>query len=345
MENNSDFFNLTNNIKKPNTSYLDDYESVEYHIWTIFPPILLVLGTVGNSLTIIIYLRTPLRKTALSVYAITLAVSDTIALYIGLLQTWLLYVFEEGVRTSSLLCKFNSWMIFTSLQVSTWIISAVTIERVAVVWFPFRYRKKVEGRKHAVIIVILICVFIILLNSHFLYGITYRYTYQEVRFERSCTGVTKEYSYFVQNIWPFIDAVVYYIVPSTIIVIGNVLIVHKVTKSRKLSQGRHVGSTVVNESSGGNQNRRSLLAIVLTLNMAFLLTTSPICLFQLANNFNDLVIKNEEHMKGDETTALWTILFMIMNINHSTNCFIYVITGSTFRRELTSVLCGRFRSV
>ncbi|XP_053407137.1 G-protein coupled receptor 183-like isoform X1 [Mercenaria mercenaria] len=282
------------------------------------------------------YIKTK-YNTAMALYATALAVSDTVALYIGLLPAWLLFVFGISIRTNSAFCKVNSWMIFTSLQLSTWIITAVTIERVVVVWFPFRYRR-IEGTRHAAIILTFLCVFLMTLNSHFLYGMEHIDVAQQYRFDRSCTGLHEGYVYFVQHIWPFIDAVVYFFVPSITIIFGNILIVFKVTKSGNMSIGQQTYSTGANNSS----RRKSLLPVVFTLNTAFLLTTTPICVFQLVYNFNDLVISSGQIEKPDHIlNSLWTILFMLMNINHSINCFVYVAAGSTFRREVCALFCGK----
>lgn len=54
--------------------------------WTVIPPIILILGTFGNTMSIAVHHRlSRKRQSGISVYLVALAVSDLLLLYSGLL--------------------------------------------------------------------------------------------------------------------------------------------------------------------------------------------------------------------------------------------------------------------
>ena len=53
------------------------------------PPVLIMLGTLGNFLTILILSRRSMRRNATYIYLIVLAIADIIVLYMGLLRMWI----------------------------------------------------------------------------------------------------------------------------------------------------------------------------------------------------------------------------------------------------------------
>ena len=61
-------------------------------------PVLLLVGTVGNVLSILVMSRRSLRGSQASLYLIVLAVSDIMALYTGLLRHFLHKVFDLDIR-------------------------------------------------------------------------------------------------------------------------------------------------------------------------------------------------------------------------------------------------------
>ena len=69
-------------------------------IWKTVPPILLVFGTCGNVLSIVVLTGKSIRKSTTGLYLIVLTFSDLAVLYTGLLRQWIIYLFEFDVRCS-----------------------------------------------------------------------------------------------------------------------------------------------------------------------------------------------------------------------------------------------------
>ena len=62
-------------------------------IWKVVPPILILLGTIGNSLSILVLTRRSIRVSTTALFLTVLACVDLLVLYSGLLRQWLIYLF------------------------------------------------------------------------------------------------------------------------------------------------------------------------------------------------------------------------------------------------------------
>ena len=331
-------------ILRPNqTEFIHEYTEYKTtrYIWIIIPPFLLSLGTIGNCLTIVVYSRSSLKKSAMAVYLTTLAVSDIIALYTGFFTEWLTIAFGSNIKNYKAIgCKIHSWLLFTSVQFSAWIITVITLQRVISVWFPFQARRA-DSKRCAKTAVAFLCVLLMVLNSHALYGLVHRYDMEPLF--PSCAATNEDYRYFFQNIWPLVDSTVYCFVPCSLIIIGNSLLIYKM--KHKTS---HAPNFELERCCFGGKFRKrktqSLIPLIFTLNTVFVLTTAPISIYQVALNFthvSDIETHSLEHIKQ---LLYWTILLMAMFLNHSINCLLYCLTGSKFRRQVMMLFCKNILS-
>ncbi|KAH3857069.1 hypothetical protein DPMN_099667 [Dreissena polymorpha] len=67
-------------------------------IWKVVPPVFILLGTIGNSLSILVLNRRSIRVSTMALFLTVLACSDLLVLYSGLLRQWLIYLFYTDVR-------------------------------------------------------------------------------------------------------------------------------------------------------------------------------------------------------------------------------------------------------
>jgi hypothetical protein len=137
---------------------------------------MIVLGTVGNSLSIIVLTRKSIRSSTTAFYLTVLAFSDLIVLFAGLLRQWIIYLFDVDIRKlTEVGCKINIWLVYSSLHFSAWILIVLTLERVISAWLPHKARTLFK-RKRAIALVNCLGVFILGLNSHLLYGMVFKYS-------------------------------------------------------------------------------------------------------------------------------------------------------------------------
>jgi hypothetical protein len=74
-------------------------------MWVVVPPVILLVGTVGNIMTLIIFhkMRREKNRGSSSSHSMTyffscLAISDLLLLYTGLLRRWLMYIADFDIR-------------------------------------------------------------------------------------------------------------------------------------------------------------------------------------------------------------------------------------------------------
>ncbi|CAG5131821.1 unnamed protein product, partial [Candidula unifasciata] len=320
--------------------YLFNVSSVTLHFGVFFlqtiSPVLIVFGTIGNLLSILVMSRRKMRSSNAAVYLISLAIADTGALIIGLLR---FFVAEP-------ICKIRFWLTFVSLDISAWVLVAFTIERFLSVCFPHRL-KTFCTQKSSIIAVVCIAVVMLAHNSHFLYGygdviITYENTSILVR----CIFVSDNYSDFFYNIHIWISLCVNCFIPLVIFIVCNSFIATKVLlrsrKMHKIAEDK-TAKYASRESLAvtGRQESNSRLTIMLfTVTIVFLITTAPIrVLF--------ILLPSLQFQTSKDYAVLYLthkVTVILMYTNNSVNFILYCVTGSKFRNEVLKMfreLCNR----
>ncbi|XP_052770817.1 FMRFamide receptor-like [Mya arenaria] len=328
----------------------NDYSHYEIYtagnlIWKVVPPILIIFGTVGNSLSIIVLTRKSIRTSTTALFLTVLAFSDLLVLYTGLLRQWLIYLFKTDVRHVSVAgCKINMWLVYSSLDFSAWILIAVTIERVISVWFPHN-AKTICTKKSAMAVIIAICVLLLALNAHILYGMGFQTVLKETGLPElgKCLEVYDDYHSFFNKVWPWIELCVFCLIPFFVIVIGNSLILLKLIKNRRRTKTAIMPSiyTVARARvgvSGAYGKQSSMTAMLLTLNVVFLVSTSPVSIYNIG--YPHWISGASPHRVA-KLDFWWAVVNMFMYTNNSVNFLLYCLSGSKFRREVFRIFLRR----
>lgn len=303
-------------------------------IWKTIPPVLIIFGTIGNTLTVVVLTRKSIRNSTTALYLTFLTLSDLIVLHIGLLRRWLIHLFDFDVRQiSEATCKIHTLLVYTFLDFSAWILIAVTLERIIVVWYPYKTRNRCS-RKNATILIITIFILVFGLNSHFLYGVISDVT--DNGDELKCVFIDNSYSVFIESVWSWIDLCVFCLIPFSVIVVGNSLILYKTLNRRRKAKPKTITS-----NRNKDQRQSSMTKILVTLNTVFLLTTLPISVFNIGHA--------EWSSTGNQQTKArlqlwWAIVNMLMYTNNAFNFLLYSMSGSHFRREFKRTFCQKCAS-
>ena len=136
-------------------------------------PFLILFGTFGNVMIIVIHKRTA-QTSSMSVFFLTLAASDLVLLYVTCFRAWLFLIFHFNVLTQNdALCKLIYFLIYVSGVLSAWTLVAMTVQRAVCVLFPHRANVLCTiGKSKA--IVMLMVLFIAAIHTHLLYGLAVR---------------------------------------------------------------------------------------------------------------------------------------------------------------------------
>jgi len=305
-------------------------------IWKVVPPILILLGTLGNILSIFVLTRKSIRASTTALYLTVLAFSDLVVLYSGLLRQWILFLFGEDVRqVSEGGCKLHMWLVYSSLDFSAWILIAVTLERVISAWLPHN-AKTICTKKSAIAFLIGIAVFIFVLNGHILFGMIYETVVKDDGTTKvvKCTEINVQYYNFFNKVWPWIDLCAFCVIPFAVIVVGNALILFKVLKSQRKTKAAVVPAVAGGRArgAGGTQGKQSsMTAMLFTLNVVFLVSTSPVSIYNIGYTY---WMTDATPAKIARLDFWWAVVNMFMYTNNSLNFLLYCLSGTKFRREV-----------
>ncbi|XP_067681352.1 galanin receptor 2a-like [Haliotis asinina] len=306
-------------------------------LWQIISPILILVGTVGNLLSIVVLTRKGMRKSNVSKYLTCLAVADLAVIYTGLLSAWIKHMFDvtvSGIHEAA--CKIHTWLLYSSLHTSAWILVSVTIERTVFVWNPLRY-KVFCTKRIATLCMISVTGLCLLLNSHFLFFFVRTET--DTGVYECDAGSRVEYEYFLSKVFHWVDMCVWCIAPVLVHLVCNILIIYRLRRQTRTFQAH-------NSTAEADRVRQRLVAsmttMLLSLNLVYLLCTLPVSVFFVGEqHWRDI----DPGMEAEATRELTkACVCLIMYLNNSTNFIICLVKGKRFRKEVSAIFtCGRTR--
>ena len=291
----------------------------------LLPPLLMILGTLGNILTMVVLRRACFKHAPANIYLSVLAVGDTLVLWTGLFRFWVLMVWDFDVRLlSATVCKFHVFIVYWSFQFVSWITVVVAIDRLMTVCFivPAKF---CCTRNSAVSVIITIALTLLVLDVHLFFTvniINVSRVNSEINAVYECVHHQKHSAFFT-SVWPWMDAVVSSFVPSLIVMACNVYIVAVLVQQKRRSSVAH------NKVS-------TLTTVLIIICILFCVTTMPIVIYQLPlmhtyRKFHDIDVTEGEVQVANFT---FTFLYMCACVNNTVNFLVYYFCGERFRHEL-----------
>ena len=296
-------------------------------------PVLIIVGTICNILTFLVMRRKKLRHQSTGFYMAVLAIADELALLLGCLSQWLWSYKKINILTiSTYACKIFSVVLYTTFDFSVWMVVIMTIERFIAVTFPLKSMYFCTVKKAKIATLILTCI-LFSINSHFLY------THSNI--DRGnvsgCQSNNESFDFFMQHLWPWIDATKYAFTPFLIILVFNVLIIYNLfiaAKSIKNLSSNH--QLQVNHITHGNSNspnlkdannhgnansqssssnNRRLTIMLLVVSVTFCILSTPVVILQVFDRTSP----------GSTSMFFYNICINLQYVNHSINFFLYGI--------------------
>ncbi|XP_025080389.1 probable G-protein coupled receptor 139 [Pomacea canaliculata] len=305
-------------------------------IWIYVPPLILILGTFGNGMSIAILSKMNRRgESTVTTYLIALAVSDLLLLYFGLLRLWLYFEFGfDFMSVSSFVCKLCKWVVYMSGAMSAWFLVAVTLQRtVSVVW-PHRMNAVCTPRTSRRLVAG-IAMFLMAVHLHVLYGV------EVVGFEDGnatiyqCHIADEGYLNFFSKIWSWVDLMIFSLTPFAILLVSNAILLKTVvTSARRALQTLTVRDT--KQISEREKKASSMTVTLITISFTFFLLTGPFCIYLLIKPYVLLNRSTDLREKGIQEVVLVSIN-MLWYSNSAVNFYLYCLTGSRFRLEFKNI--------
>lgn len=292
----------------------------------VAPPIIIILGTLGNTLAVLVLRRMRSSTSTFTLFFTALALSDLALIFIGLTPTWLEFQFDVVVQTySDTTCKMLPWMYYSLGTMSAWFLVAMTVQRVVCVVWPHR-KRPTHTRRKALLIVSVIVVLSFLLNSHLLYGIILQ--------DRFSCGMKDDHRRFYDT-WSWLELAFFSLLPFIFIIISNCLLIRTVVQaSRDVRATMRVTGT---ENNSHGDCLRWMNLTLITVSLTFVLLTLPSCIMTIMArqvNPNQWSLEERYHFQ------FWRLVTdLLWFANSSSNFYLYILTGTKFREECKMMFC------
>ena len=131
-----------------------------------YPVLILIFGSLGNLLSFCVLLRANMRKYSTFCYLACLALVDIGVIITFCINFISLYHFNYDIQNEPFTCKLFAFSIYFLPQYSSWILVAVSIDRVISAKY-LRLAKTWTKPRHSVLVTLILGLVLTILNSHF----------------------------------------------------------------------------------------------------------------------------------------------------------------------------------
>lgn len=341
------------NLSESNIHKIEFLLATSKYLWLVVAPVLVLVGTIGNSMSLVILNTKSFRGTGTSFVLCSLAFVDTAVLYIGAFIRWVGYVSNHDIRSRTLIsCKVYMFALLFLSQLSSWTVVQVTIGRAILACCPFR-AKKLCSRRNMVSTWVTLVVVIFLLELHCFWT-------ANLVPKRVCSLYNKmnnvdstvRCSTVGQGSWKDIivwgNIISISALPALVIITTNAVIVYRLTNRPKGVDGTD-SSPGPRQGGRSQQKWNSVSRMLVTVSVVFLVTTLPTALFFSYMNLYPPVVsasgipQSASLLLQAERHLVYTCTRLLYYTNNAINFFLYVLSGRSFRRALVGVLGNRSR--
>ena len=297
-------------------------------IQKIVPPILIIIGTFGNLMIIIVMASGVFGKPCTRFLLTVLAVVDMLCHYLGLLRLWLKFVFDTDVREFSQTgCISHVFLTYLCTHLSSWVLVLITLERFLAVMRPIEAKQVCNVKTASITIAIMLIVFIPY-NIVFFLGFG-----EETRNNKICSHPPKRLRHFYYEIYLWMDLLAYTLIPFVIITACNAVIISRVVVGHRNRRKIQISAT----STPTSQRVTSLTVMLLTTSISFLILTMPSSIYFL-------VIRYWNEADTDSLALeklVYSVVIMCSYANNGLNFLLFYISGSKFRLAVRQVIACR----
>ncbi|XP_025079541.1 cysteinyl leukotriene receptor 1-like [Pomacea canaliculata] len=307
--------------------------------WKVASPVIIMLGTIGNTLIIVVLYRSKVMSSNMTSYFLTIAVSDLMNLLVSITLMWLKQQFNIQVWTlHEALCKMTTWLNYTSNAMSTWTLVVMVTQRTMSILFPHRVNILSTPRSVALIIIALLTL-AALSNSHFLYFSTiFELKVQNITIVKQCNENYEDVATSIAfSIFTWIYTLTFSLLPFVVLLIDNVILIRTVVTSTHVARMRLAAGNEQQLMSREKKVSSMTLTLIFT-SLAFFLLSFPYGAFGIFQMF----INNQwlaDAVTYQLLNFIWGIFTLMRCSNHAVNFYLYFLTGSRFRAKSAEILC------
>lgn len=306
-------------------SKIDIFELATNLIFLLYP-IVVIVGTVCNSLAFIIFSRRKFNNTIFSTYFRFLAVNDTVSLLFLTLNKFLIIRFDFYIgEISDLFCKLIGFLAYGIPAISSWILVVISFDRMINITLASRFLFR-KNQKFQVITCVGIFLFNITYYGHLFFSEIY-YKSQYDNITNTTTEVVYCTAYEITYILSWSDLFNSTLIPFTLMIISTIVTLKSLYKQR--SRVKYTAVKANNENSNKSKDAKFAFTSV-ALNIMFFLLNIPFCILSLSSLY--LII-------DDKTLSLIkAVISIFYYINFLTVFFVNILFNSIFKKEFFSYI-------
>ncbi len=211
-------------------------------------PVIILVGLIGNVFSLLVFMKTYLSRLSLSIYMVTLSVSDSMFL-ITLFVMWLEYLDIRAFHQHGM-CQLVIYVSYCSAFLSAWCVVSFSVERFIAICLPLRRPEMCTSSRATKVVTVLGMLSLVIYSpSLWASGITLvRGQYQ------MCTPYMDGYAGTV-TVLLYMDTLLTFILPFISIVVLNSIIIHRIAYFYRNRQKCQSGNSLVmlepNSNSSG----------------------------------------------------------------------------------------------
>ena len=309
----------TNTTIQSTVSYLS-FITRELNLYIPIP--ILILGTIGNILNIMVFSRPLLRTNPCSLYFISGGIANFLSLYIGLITPFLGLYNLDPTQKSNILCKIRFYLRFTTITLSTWFVLFACIDRFLTSSTNATYRSWSSFRlaKRVILLATITC---------FIFPYTQGFYCFSINQRNICTYSNNICKLSIDSILLVCNSGI----PPILMVLISILTIYNVR--------------YMNQINVRHRRNVQLIRILLVQVIVLVLFAIPITAQKIYNCTTMFTTKSELAIAIDG--LINQIATEISYINNSTTFYIYSFTSKKFRREVSHILsalltCQRYKT-
>ncbi|XP_050433006.1 cysteinyl leukotriene receptor 2 isoform X2 [Adelges cooleyi] len=332
LKNTKPAVNIIPNISTMSTPANETYEDILTDTNLIkqfqkyYPLALIILGSLGNCMSVFVFFGTNLRKQSSSYYLSSLAISDTLFLLMQLMSeltnAGIELFFMDGV------CQFSIYMTQMCSFISVWLVVVFTSERFIAVRYPL-HRSVVCTVSRAKMVLCVLITFAIIVHVPYLI-ITMPQEVPILGTNNSTHTCGLNMQWYDLYVWlNYADSLINMVVPFFLIVVFNSMICQSVCRLARIRRSMTLHPSRRRQSMPQNSQQSSQIKVT---EMLLVVSTVFLCLNLPSYVFRVWIVWDPE--STIKYKKLQFIANQMYNTNFGINFFLYCVSGQNFRRAL-----------
>ncbi len=307
-------------FKQMNAVY---FEELFFKINAIYPIVLVILGSIGNGLVIIIFTSNGFKKTSTCFYFAFLAIVDTFAIYIGAIKfSYEGFTKSELGLVSLFFCKFTPFITYSLSNISSGTLVVISLERLFRT-FSTKVFSKLQGKKFQFLIIISLVLLIFMVNIPILIYFDLK---NDTNNSLECESSNQKI--LTINIVDFIFSI---FLPFSITILSSIIILIKIKKSKN-----KISSNIQTFRKASNY-----MLTIITRIIVFFLLNSPLSIL--------LIWFAEKKLENEFEISVYNFIYTIFNIlfyfDYSINFFVHFTMNISFRKKFYKLTINFFLNI